>query len=231
MAEVLNSLSALYAENGMYEKAARLHHRMTAILGAALSRYDAARLQHSMASVYYAQRKYSEAEPLFRAALKNLAMETEPYDRERALLLNNLAVLSAKTGRRSEAISILEQSLSHWEKVPGYRHSYVARVLANLAGLYLSEGRPSDAERSFLRALVIAENSLGRESLLVATILTEYVVMLRKAKRKSEAAAFEKEAQFIRQAQSAQYLGKHTVDVTELSFRDQPSERVNGRRR
>jgi hypothetical protein len=67
------------------------------------------------------------------------------------------------------------------------------------------------------RALAIAQNSLGPENLLVAKILADYAVLLRKAKRKTEARQLERRAKAICDMHSADRLGDHTVAVNELA--------------
>jgi len=50
----------------------------------------------------------------------------------------------------------------------------------------------------------------------VAKILAEYSVLLRKARRKTEARSLEKRAQTIRASYAYQDLARHTIDVSDL---------------
>ena len=56
-----------------------------------------------------------------------------------------------------------ERSFSIDEKVYGNNHPEIATDLNNLAGLYESQGRYSEAEPLYKRALAIAEVTLGAE--------------------------------------------------------------------
>src|SRR5687767_1959472 len=162
LAEPLVSLVALYLENGTYSRAERLHRRMMAVLpGLVPGDPDSASLLHNFAAIYYVQRKYSEAEPLYYQALASFEKAFGPGDREVGLVLNNLAMLKNKMGRQEEAVSYFQQALVIWETAFGPNDPHVARGLVNLAGLYCFLGRYADAEPLFQRALAIAENTLG----------------------------------------------------------------------
>ena len=54
-----------------------------------------------------------------------------PEDQETALVLNNLALLYANTGRHTEATSYFQRALVIWEKALGPDHPNVARALTN----------------------------------------------------------------------------------------------------
>jgi tetratricopeptide (TPR) repeat protein len=53
------------------------------------------------------------------------------------------------------------QALELRKRLLGEEHPHVATSLNNLAGLYYSQGRYSEAEPLYLQALEIAERSLG----------------------------------------------------------------------
>jgi tetratricopeptide (TPR) repeat protein len=214
LARPLGGLVTLYLENGLYAKAERLHHRYSAV--SVQADPAAPQFLHSLAALYHAQRRYAQAEPLYRQALAGAEKWFGEEDQEVARVRNNLALLYAKTGRRGEAITQLERALAISEQALGRDHPQVARALTNLAAMLCSGGRHAEAEPLFVRALTIAENSLGPENPLVGTILAEYAVLLRKTKRKAEATSAERRAQAIRENHAHEDLGRHTIGVTDL---------------
>jgi hypothetical protein len=96
-----------------------------------------------------------------------------------------------------------------------------------LAAFYCSTGEQVKAEPPFQRALAIAESSLGPENRLVAKILTEYAVLLRKTNRKQEGSQLEKRAQAIGQNQAREDLGRHTIDFRDLPTRPESRSTTN----
>jgi hypothetical protein len=57
---------------------------------------------------------------------------------------------------------------------------------------------------------------LGPENPLVGRILAEYALLLRKTKRKAEAAALDGRARAIRESSAHEALGRYTVSATDL---------------
>ena len=210
----LSALLALSLEHGLYTKAERLQRRYMTLR----TPTDPASSQflHNLAALYHARRKYFQAEPLYRQALEEAQNWFGPQAEEVALLLNNLGLLCAQTGRHSEAISGLERALAIWERVLGPNHPNVIRSLTNLAGLYCSRGRHEHAEPLFKRALASAENTLGPENPLVGKILIEYAVLLRKTKRKAEATSLDNRAKAIGESHAHEDLGRHTISLSDL---------------
>jgi tetratricopeptide (TPR) repeat protein len=77
-------------------------------------------------------------------------------------------------------------------------------MLNNLALLYQAQGKYSEAEPLFKRALAIKEKALGPEHLSVATTLENYAALLRKTNREVEAIKLEARAKAIRDKQAKQ---------------------------
>ena len=74
----------------------------------------------------------------------------------------------------------------------------MAQTLNNLAGVYYSQGKYTEAEPLFMRALAIDEKALGPEHPSVATNLENYAGLLRKTDREAEAETLEVRAKAIR---------------------------------
>ena len=211
----LISLTSLYMESGLYDKAERL---LRPWVRNPVDETDpvSINLLHSFAAVQFTRGKYSEAESLYRRVLKAAEITFGPQSQEVAYTLNNLSMLLVRTGRSKEVGPHLEQALAIWESTLAPDHPHVARALANLAAFYCSTGKHSTAEPLFRRALAIAESSLGPENRLVAKILSEYALLLRKTKRKDEAKVLETRSHAIRQSHAPEDLGRQTVDLRDL---------------
>ena len=74
----------------------------------------------------------------------------------------------------------------------------MAISLNNLALLYRAQGKYTEAEPLFRRALAVWEKALGPEHPNVAMALENYAALLRKTNRAAEAAKLEARAQAIR---------------------------------
>ncbi|HSE57709.1 MAG TPA: tetratricopeptide repeat protein, partial [Nitrospiraceae bacterium] len=82
--------------------------------------------------------------------------------------------------------------------VHGPDHVEVAVTLGNLGQLYSAQGRYTDAEPYYRRALEVREKVLGDMHPDVAKSLEEYAVLLRTMGREKEALPLESRAQGIR---------------------------------
>lgn len=151
----------------------------------------------SLASVYEAQRKWVEAEPLHQRTLaiqENLLGLEHP---DVADNLNNLALVYKAQGKYSEAEPLYKRALAIREKAHGPDHPDVVDGLENLAMVYKTEGKYVEAEALYKRALAIWENVLGPEHLKVGTTLENYASLLRLMNRKDEADLLDARAKAI----------------------------------
>ncbi|THJ18142.1 MAG: tetratricopeptide repeat protein [Nitrospira sp. CG24B] len=105
--------------------------------------------------------KYQEAESYFTRALKQREQNLAPDHPDRALSLNNLAMLYEKQGRYDKAEPLYQRALAIWEKALGPNHPNVAPNFNNLAELYRAQGQYAKAEPLYQRALAITEKALG----------------------------------------------------------------------
>jgi tetratricopeptide (TPR) repeat protein len=212
----LISLASLYLENGLHSKAERLVDPWLRDPEFKLDPADSlsVSLLHNFAALKYTQRKYSEAETLYRQVLS--AAETAGNPSLQVSILNNLGILLAQTGRSKEAGSYLERALAIQEGAQTPNDIDLARSLTNLGAFYRSIREYAKAEPLLQRALTLAESNLGAENRLVGQILAEYALLLRKTKRKNEAKVLEIRAQAIRQGHAVDDLGRHTIDFRDL---------------
>jgi tetratricopeptide (TPR) repeat protein len=138
---------------------------------------DAATDLSNLAGRYYAQGRYSEAEPLYVQALalrKRLLGEEHP---DVATTLNSLANLYNSQGRYSEAEPLYVQALALRKRLLGEEHPAVATSMNNLAELYYSQGRYKQAQLLMIQALELRKNLLGEEHPDVATSLNNLAAL------------------------------------------------------
>ena len=128
---------------------------------------------NNLASLYEAQGKYAEAEPLDKRALAIEEKALGPEDPYVAIIgLNNLAELYHQQGKYAEAEPLYKRSLSILEKALGPEHPIMAKSLNNLGLVYTAQGKYAEAEPLHKRALAIREKALGPEHLTVAASLS-----------------------------------------------------------
>ncbi|MFH1220671.1 MAG: CHAT domain-containing tetratricopeptide repeat protein [Candidatus Eisenbacteria bacterium] len=127
-----------------------------------------------LASLYYVQGRYSEAEPLYKHALAIFEKVLGPDHPNVAHCLNNLAVLYYAQSRYSEAQPLYKRALAIFDEALGPEHPDVAGSLNNLASLYRDQGRYSEAEPLYERSLAIWEKALGPDHPDVALSLESF---------------------------------------------------------
>jgi tetratricopeptide (TPR) repeat protein len=158
----------------------------------------------------YAGRKYTDAELKFAAALrmaeKWAASENiEPLDQAQqeqvldrlAKSLNNMAALYHTQGKYKMAQDLYNRCLDVKIKLHGEENLEVAVNLHNLAAVHSAKGRWTLAEPLYRRALEIREKALGAEHRDLVPILTNYALMLKRAKRDEEAKQLEERVDVI----------------------------------
>jgi tetratricopeptide (TPR) repeat protein/CHAT domain-containing protein len=121
--------------------------------------------------LYYSQRDYAEAEPLYKHALAIDEKALGPDHPDVGRNLNNLGQLYRDQGRYAEAEPLYKRALAIDEKALGPDHPNVGTDLNNLAGSYSDQGRYAEAEPLYKRALAIDEKVHGPDHPNVGTDL------------------------------------------------------------
>ncbi|MDP8051720.1 tetratricopeptide repeat protein [Pasteurella atlantica] len=154
---------------------------------------DYAAAQDGLANIFfYEQRKYNEAEPLYRRSLaitEKVMGENHP---SLATTLNNLANLYRTQGKYAKAESLYKRSLAIKEKALGENHPSVATILNNLAELYRTQSKYTKAELLYKRALAITEKALGENALDVAATLSNFAGLYEAQGKYAKAESFHK---------------------------------------
>ena len=138
---------------------------------------DVATILHNLASLYHAQGRYADAEPLYKRSLAIMEKALGPDHPDVATSLNNLALLYHAQGRYADAEPLYKRSLAIREKALGPDHPDVATSLNNLAELYRNQGRYADAEPLYKRSLAIREKALGPDHPDVAQSLNNLALL------------------------------------------------------
>ena len=115
---------------------------------------------NNLAALYYAQSRYTDAEPLYQ---RSLAIRENALGADHpsvAQSLSNLAALYYSQSRYAEAEPLVKRSLAISER-RGPDHPEVAVKLNNLAEIYRAQGAFAEAEPPSERALAIREKALG----------------------------------------------------------------------
>jgi tetratricopeptide (TPR) repeat protein len=107
-------------------------------------------------SAAHAAGQYDAAELSLREALE-IAQAEQPPGVRTGLALNGLAAISIDRGRFSEAEPTLRRAIALLEAGDATKTLHYAAALTNAGELALRQDQPADAERSFARAVSIAE--------------------------------------------------------------------------
>lgn len=146
-----------------------------------------------LATFYLRQRKYSEANALYRQAITYLAT-LGPFD-ERAsaaiFSISSLGVSFEYAGRSDEAEDIYRRVLEYKKNVLGPVHMEVSYSLNNLGGVHERKGRYGEAERFYKQALAIKVDLLGAEHRDLDRTLYRLTRLSRKQGRNGDADKFQ----------------------------------------
>jgi len=140
---------------------------------------------------YYREKKFAEAEPLYKRSLAIWEQTQGPDSPFVAQALDNLAALYCATQNFTKAEPLYMRSLNIREK-----NSLTSLETMGLLNEALNT--PQKADAFFKRAVLIGEQGLGGDHPEVAEILETYAVLLRNLKRPTEAARLESRAKEIK---------------------------------
>jgi tetratricopeptide (TPR) repeat protein len=153
---------------------------------------------NDLGSVYRRQRKYAEAESLYKRALVIWQRNFGPNNYAVATALTNLASLYDEEGKYAEAQPLYERALPIAEKFLGADRRFVEVHLLPMAQSYKKQGKYAEAEPLYKRALEIDEKVLGPRDSNLAKDLDEYAVVLRKTGKPAAADKLEERAKQVR---------------------------------
>ena len=219
----------LYRIEGQYGKAEKLSAKVLRIRETTLGadHPDVGVALNNLATTYYSERRFPEAELLLRRALdicqKSLATYVGTYSEginvESPCViasLTNLATVERDEHRYAEAESHYQRALTIEEKTLTPEHPEVFRTLVNLARTYWLQQRYDGAEPLYVRCITIGKKSLGAGHPDMLAALSSYAQLLRKLHRKAEAIRIEAEVRHLHAASHGESPAKLEVDWRDL---------------
>ena len=167
------------------------------------------------AIVLYHRGDLEGSEQILRESLTLWEKTFGPESPDLVVALNNLGSTYLKMNRLDDAIRCHERIRSISEKT-GMR---LVHAPLNLAQMYLKIHRDAEAEVLYRQALHNAEKAHSHDHLLVAEVLEQYALALRRWKRKGEAAKLHRQAKEIIARHALTTPAQQSVDVRELALR------------
>ncbi len=168
-------LSGLLIDMGNYSEALTLSLRVLEILKARdkPKNQDIAYAMNSLAIIYDKMGNYSKASLLYTKSLVKL---NSNKNSEYPTILGNYAVLLAKLGQNSKALSLHQQSIALHKKKRPINYLSLAKELSNLGGLFTEMDTPEKAVPVLQQSLIIRENIFPENHPLIALSLNNLAV-------------------------------------------------------
>lgn len=130
-----------------------------------------------LADLYVDQKKFNEAEPLYKRAILILEKFFGPKDAEVANALVKSAKLMALQGKYMDAERALWRALEILQLAHGQDHIEVANALDVLAGIQEKQANPEQAQRLYQSSISIKEKVLGKDHPDVTTTWSKVAYM------------------------------------------------------
>ncbi len=189
LAAVLMLFGVVAKEQGAFEDAQRYYGEVARLQeDAGASAADAAALQHNLAGLAHARRRYAAAERHARQAvqLRRAARGATPVD-----IAQDVAVLAAAVAgaeRNEEARGLFHEALAVCRGAHPARDYEIAVHLHNLAAIEQACGQAEESERLYREALAIKQRLLGPDHPEIALVVHNLGTLLAERRRVTEAA-------------------------------------------
>jgi tetratricopeptide (TPR) repeat protein len=142
---------------------------------------------------------FSQAESLYRRAIKIYEDSLGPDHIEVADCLNNLAILLADIQQYGDAEPLQQRAFEIRQKIFGPNHPNVGLSLNNVAALWDQKNRSDVAEPLYRRAIEIYKSSGVKNDRTIATITNNLAVLLGGTNRPEEAESMYRQALRMRE--------------------------------
>ncbi|MGA2741818.1 MAG: tetratricopeptide repeat protein, partial [Bryobacteraceae bacterium] len=150
----LQSEGGRLREQGKYEEARRAYEDALRIAEASGTADKLAQTLNNLAASCYDGGHYNEAESYYRRALDIWKPDQSTEGRRtQASVWGNLAALYAATARAGQAESLYLQAIELADQPDEESIALRTTLIGDLAGVYLKQGRPREAEPLLMRAL------------------------------------------------------------------------------
>ncbi|HEX2567878.1 MAG TPA: tetratricopeptide repeat protein [Burkholderiales bacterium] len=192
-----------------------------------------------LASLYWMQGRYVEAESAIRRAIKALEALHGPDHPEVAGELSKLGRVLRMQGRYAEAETALWRATRLLEPAYGVDHAYVGDCLNSLGELSLLQGRYAEAEKRYWRAYMIRSYLHGPESSPVGESLAGLAAVYAAMGRSADSKVFYARALAIAEKpprasgtwgrlDGRDLLSMHAVEREQVAFRGKIYTRDGG---
>lgn len=157
---------------------------------------------HDLTRVLCAQGRYSDAEPMARWVVE--ARDRDPRTRDDVMFdsVYLLAAVYRQTDRDADAVPLLRRAVALEEKHLGPGDARLALTLKELADAEAKSGELEEADKHYLRAIVIHKN-YGATGLDLADALSARAGVLEKLGRSTHAGVLRREAEAVGEATAA----------------------------
>lgn len=142
-----------------------------------------------LADLLQRQKKYDEAEPLFKRSLSIAEKSKDPGSRLKIMSLNGLGTLYLAQKNYGQAEIFLKRVLSMVERAndPDNDNRFLPTILDNLAVVYRAQKRFTDAEKLYKRAIPLWEQVAGPEDSDTATSINNLAALYYYQRKYAEA--------------------------------------------
>ncbi len=195
--ESLGSLVMAYVYQGKYEPALEPAKRIVEVQEKKLgpTHLGVAAALNDLGGLYKDQKKFDEAEPIFKRAASILQGKTSPRELVlMAMVQHNLCEMYRDQKKLDEAEKAGKEALSIRESVLGAQKPAVADTLRVLASVYVAAGKSAEAEAAYRGALAIRSKSQGWNRPVMVESLVDVAGACAAQDKNEEAERYFKEA-------------------------------------
>ena len=188
-------------EQGSYGEAIPLAHELVRLSEEKFGseHENTATLLYQLATLYLAENRTKDVEPLFKRALSIYETAVGADHPAVALVLADLAGLYRLQARFADAEGLYRRILRIRERTLGANHPDVSATLNDIAEIHRDQGRYAEAEALYQRSLAIDEASFGPEHPEVATTLNNLALLYEVQGRYGDAEPLHKRALVIKE--------------------------------
>ena len=173
-------LANFYGNQGRYEAAEKLHHRISATQTKSLGmeHMDTLRTNNSLGISLYGQGKYDEAERIQRHTVQLQKRVLGEKDQSTLFSLQSLAWTFRAQTKYNEAENIQRQLLQSYEKISGKRNVDTLRCSGALADTLRLQGKFAEAEKMLREALQLSETVSGGQHRAILSAMSSLAITL-----------------------------------------------------
>jgi tetratricopeptide (TPR) repeat protein len=146
-AATLLNLAALYQTEARFQDAEELYDQALSRLKKTVGEehYIIGFNLNNLGMLYVKERRYNEGEEIFKRSLAILEKALGTRDRATIAVRHNLALLDERLGQLGEAEELYKKNIAILETMADLNKPALGVALASLRGLYLKQGRNTDA--------------------------------------------------------------------------------------